>query len=236
MPGWKDEYLSSLLEAERNNPVNFELVEACASISLSLFLSRFRVPTASAAIKSSDTKSKYAGSDLNDRITALEAEKAQWQTTFSKTTAAATSEPQTAEPSTDDSSTNNNDPHLLRLRTDLATTLRQKSALETRLRKTTTEVTHLRSQSKSQARQLQSLATERDGLRVKVRDQSEELRIKKQMLEQVQDDVLALEMQLNVAEQQKAKIAAENKQLIERWMRRVREEADNMNAANERGL
>lgn len=83
---------------------------------------------------------------------------------------------------------------------------------------------------------MQTLTTERDGLRLKVRDQNEELRIKKQMLEQVQDDVLALEMQLNVAEQQKAQIAAENKHLIERWMRRAREEADSMNAANERGL
>lgn len=82
---------------------------------------------------------------------------------------------------------------------------------------------------------MQSATAERHALRVKVRDQSEELRGKKQMLEQVQDDVLALEVQLNVAEQQKARIAAENKQLIERWMRRAREEADNMNEANERG-
>lgn len=29
MPGWKDEYLSSILEAERNSPVNQELVDAC---------------------------------------------------------------------------------------------------------------------------------------------------------------------------------------------------------------
>lgn len=32
MPGWRDEYFSSLLEAERNNPVNIELVEACTSV------------------------------------------------------------------------------------------------------------------------------------------------------------------------------------------------------------
>lgn len=29
MPGWKDDYLTSLLDAERNNPVNLDLVEAC---------------------------------------------------------------------------------------------------------------------------------------------------------------------------------------------------------------
>lgn len=29
MPGWKDDYLTALLEAERSNPVSFDLVEAC---------------------------------------------------------------------------------------------------------------------------------------------------------------------------------------------------------------
>lgn len=29
MPGWKDDYLAALLEAERSNPVSFDLVEAC---------------------------------------------------------------------------------------------------------------------------------------------------------------------------------------------------------------
>lgn len=81
---------------------------------------------------------------------------------------------------------------------------------------------------------MRDLSGERDSLRLRVGDQAEELRGKKQMLEQVQDEVLALELQLNVAEQQKAKIAAENKQLIERWMRRARQEADDMNAANEK--
>lgn len=192
---------------------------------------------------------RLPGSELNDRIAALEAEKAQWQATISSSTST-TEPPPSIPPSSSSAATTTaiddknkanvnaspSPPQLLRLRTDLATSLRQQSALETRLRKATTELTHLRSQTKAQARQVQALTTERDGLRLKVRDQNEELRIKKQMLEQVQDDVLALEMQLNVAEQQKTQIAAENKHLIERWMRRAREEADSMNAANERGL
>lgn len=36
MPGWRDEYLASLREQERNNPVNLELVDLCASTYLSL--------------------------------------------------------------------------------------------------------------------------------------------------------------------------------------------------------
>ncbi|KAK7742031.1 autophagy protein 16, interacts with Atg12p-Atg5p [Cytospora paraplurivora] len=143
MPGWKDEYLSSLLEAEKNSPVNRDLVEASEA-------------------------------------------------------------------------------------------LRQRSSLETRLRKVTSERDALLAANRTATRAARELAAERDSLRTRVRDQSEELRGKKQMLEQVQDEVLALDLQLNVAEQQKARIAAENKQLIERWMRRARQEADDMNAANER--
>ena len=29
MAGWKDEYLAHLRDAEKNNPVNMEIVEAC---------------------------------------------------------------------------------------------------------------------------------------------------------------------------------------------------------------
>ncbi|KAG8165456.1 hypothetical protein KVR01_004008 [Diaporthe batatas] len=195
MPGWKEDYLSSILEAEKNSPVNHELVEACSL--------------------------------LNDRIAALEAEKAHWQSATSSASSAQQStakEPPTATP----------DPTQSRLRADLAEALRQKSSLEARLRKTTSERDALQTTQRSQARAIRDLSGERDALRLRVGDQAEELRVKKHMMQQMQDEVLALEMQLNVAEAQKAKIAAENKQLIERWMRRARQEADDMNAANEK--
>lgn len=192
MPGWKDDYLSSILEAEKNSPVNQELVDACSL--------------------------------LNDRIAALEAEKAHWQ-------ASTPSQPNTQQTTTKEAPA---DPAQSRLRTDLAEALRQKSSLEARLRKATSERDALQATQRSQSRAVRELSGERDSLRLRVGDQAEELRGKKQMLEQMQDEVLALELQLNVAEQQKAKIAAENKQLIERWMRRARQEADDMNAANEK--
>ncbi|KAK7711069.1 autophagy protein 16, interacts with Atg12p-Atg5p [Diaporthe eres] len=192
MPGWKDDYLSSILEAEKNSPVNQELVDACSL--------------------------------LNDRIAALEAEKAHWQ-------ASTPSQSNTQQTTTKEAPA---DPAQSRLRTDLAEALRQKSSLEARLRKATSERDALQATQRSQSRAVRELSGERDSLRLRVGDQAEELRGKKQMLEQMQDEVLALELQLNVAEQQKAKIAAENKQLIERWMRRARQEADDMNAANEK--
>ena len=42
-----------------------------------------------------------------------------------------------------------------------------------------------------------------------------------------------MNLQLNVAEQQKAKVQAENKQLVDRWMKRMGQEAEAMNLANE---
>lgn len=80
-----------------------------------------------------------------------------------------------------------------------------------------------------------TLTTERDALRQRVRDQADELRAKKAMLDAVQDDVLALETSLTLVEKQKARLAADNRDLVERWMRRARLEAELMNEANERG-
>ena len=40
-------------------------------------------------------------------------------------------------------------------------------------------------------------------------------------------------MELNVTEQKSARVAAENKELVDRWMKRMAEEADAMNLQNE---
>jgi hypothetical protein len=49
----------------------------------------------------------------------------------------------------------------------------------------------------------------------------------------VQDELIALNLQLNIAEQQRDKIKKENKDLVDRWMRRMGQEAEAMNLANE---
>jgi hypothetical protein len=42
-----------------------------------------------------------------------------------------------------------------------------------------------------------------------------------------------LTLQLNVAEQNAAKVTAENKSLVDRWMKKMGQEAEAMNRANE---
>lgn len=48
----------------------------------------------------------------------------------------------------------------------------------------------------------------------------------------LQDEALALNVQINVSSDQNTKLAKENRELINRWMARVGQEADAMNDAS----
>ena len=64
---------------------------------------------------------------------------------------------------------------------------------------------------------------------VRLRDRGEELKGKSKLLEDVQDELVTLNLQLNMAEGQTKKLKDENQELVDRWMVRVGEEADAMN-------
>jgi Autophagy protein 16 (ATG16) len=66
-------------------------------------------------------------------------------------------------------------------------------------------------------------------LQRKVRDREEEIKEGKKLIEQVQDEMVSLNLQLNMAEQRSEKLEAENKELVRRWMKKMGEEADRMN-------
>lgn len=173
----------------------------------------------------------HPGTHLNDRIATLEAEKAQLEVT----NASSTPKTRTSAP-TPSTTTTHEDPLLhARTRADLAHTLTQKTHLEARLRATTHDRDRLLSISKAQQQQLGALTAERDALARKVRDQASELRGKKDLLQQLQDEMLALEMELNSSNAARARLVKENKDLVERWMVRVAGEANAMNSRNERG-
>ncbi|KAH9899108.1 autophagy protein 16 [Xylariomycetidae sp. FL2044] len=210
MSDWRDDYLKSLQDAERNNPVNKDLVEAC--------------------------------SQLADRVAALEAEKAVLQstTTTSNTTTPSTpqskssspaSKPTTSSAPSSSSRAAAADPQL---RLDIAEALRSKGHLEARLRKATAELTQLRARTQQDARRIGELTTERNALAGKLRDRSEELAGKNKLLKDVQDDNLTLNIQLDVTEQRAARVAAENRDLVDRWMQRMAKEADALNLRNEK--
>jgi peptidoglycan hydrolase CwlO-like protein len=77
------------------------------------------------------------------------------------------------------------------------------------------------------------LTVERRNLTVRLRDRDEELRVKNKLVADVQDELAVLNMQLDMVEKKRAEKEAENKQLVERFMKRVGQEAEAMNLANE---
>ncbi len=96
---------------------------------------------------------------------------------------------------------------------------------------------------------MKDLIAERAVLITKVKDRDEELKGKTKLLEvhkhdfleenmnltlrqDVQDEMLSLNLQLNMAELGSKKLQRENKDLIDRWMARMGQEADAMNVAS----
>ena len=57
--------------------------------------------------------------------------------------------------------------------------------------------------------------------------------MRRRYVQDVQDENLALNLEIASQDKRMAAVKAENKQLIERWMKRMGEEADAMNLANE---
>ncbi|KAI0024647.1 autophagy-related protein 16 [Xylariomycetidae sp. FL0641] len=115
----------------------------------------------------------------------------------------------------------------------LAEALRAREALAARLRAADAELARLRARAREDARRVEARTAERDALAARLRDRSEELVGKNKLLKDVQDDNLTLNIQLDVTEQKAAKVQAENKELIDRWMKRMGHEAEAMNLQNE---
>jgi chromosome segregation ATPase len=195
MPGWREEYLENLREAQRENPVDFGLVQAC--------------------------------SRLHDRIAALEAEKAVLQASN------ATTKGPTKKDAAKDLSTPPDASDDARLRLDLAEALRAKGQFEARLQAAEEELRKLRSKTAIDGRTIRHLTSERSALVTKLKDRDHEIREKLKLLQNVQDEMLTLSLQLNMAEQERDRVRQENKDLVDRWMKRMAQEADAMNLANE---
>ncbi|KAI0430318.1 autophagy-related protein 16 [Xylaria sp. FL1042] len=214
MPHWRDDYLAALQEAERNNPVNRELVEAC--------------------------------SQLADRVAALEAEKVVWAAGSpavaatkeaggggAAAAAAAAAAVAAKPPTTSAADPTASSEGAAQLRLELAEALRGRGQAQTRLKAAEAELATLRSKNRVDSKRIADLTSERNALTARVRDLNEELDKKKKFLKDIQDDNLTLNMELNMTIQKSAKVEAENKELVDRWMKRMGHEADALNLQNE---
>lgn len=118
---------------------------------------------------------------------------------------------------------------LATLRTDLAATQKARSTLQTQLSDLTAQLSALSAQQRSSQGQITGLTKQVLEAERKLQDRDEELRGKSKLVEQAQDEMVALELQFNLAEQRSEKLERENKDLVERWMKRMGEEAERVN-------
>ncbi|TQN64857.1 Autophagy-related protein 16 [Colletotrichum shisoi] len=200
MSDWRSEYLASIREQEKNNPVNLEIVQLC--------------------------------SQLSDRVAALEAEKEVLRSKITPDDRKPSDRPSTtaAAVSIDSSS----DPNVAQLQLQLAEALRSNGTLKDRAKAAEDELQTLRGKIKEDARKMRSLTAESTALTTKLRDREHELREKRKLVENVQDEMITMNLQMSMAEQERDKVKKENKELVDRWMKRMGQEAEAMNLANER--
>ncbi|OAL49052.1 autophagy protein 16 [Pyrenochaeta sp. DS3sAY3a] len=118
---------------------------------------------------------------------------------------------------------------IARLRSELASTQRTRGDLETQISTLTTELSALKVTDAHQRQRIEQLEKIKSALERRGKDRADELKGKGRFVEEVQDEMVALNLQLNMAEQEKEKLKKDNDELTRRWMQRMEEEATKMN-------
>ena len=118
---------------------------------------------------------------------------------------------------------------LTQLRSELAATQKTRASLEASLGTLTTTVATLQLADTQQKQRIAQLEKHRAHLERRGKDKQEELKGKGRFVEEIQDEMVALNLQLNMAEQDKERLKKENEELTRRWVRKMEEEASRMN-------
>jgi chromosome segregation ATPase len=118
---------------------------------------------------------------------------------------------------------------LAQIRAELASTQRTRSELETKLDTINAELSALKSSDTLQKQRIEQLEKVKANLERRGKDRVDELKGKGKFVEDIQDEMVALTLQLNMAEQEKQKLKKENDDLTKRWLQKMEEEAKRMN-------
>jgi len=118
---------------------------------------------------------------------------------------------------------------MVKVRQDLSEAQRSRGMVETRLQSVTEELQKLKIQASLDSHRIRELTKESAMLARGLKDRDEELRGKAKFLEDVHDETVSLTLQLNMADERSQKLEKENKELVDRWMMRMAQEADAMN-------
>ncbi|EWC48213.1 hypothetical protein DRE_02317 [Drechslerella stenobrocha 248] len=119
--------------------------------------------------------------------------------------------------------------NLATFRTDLAASQRDRTTLQAQLTTATSALTLLQRSSAANLQELNKVKNDRYNLEQKVKQRDDESKLNRKMIENLQDEIIALNIQLNIGEQTKSRLKGENEELIARWMALKKDEADAMN-------
>jgi chromosome segregation ATPase len=118
------------------------------------------------------------------------------------------------------------------LRADLSATQKARGALQTEVASLSASLAVAQSTNDVNTAKIAILSKQKADVERKLRDRDEELRGKARLVEQTQDEMVSLSLQVNMAEQRSERLEKENKDLIARWMKRMGEEAEKVNAGS----
>ncbi|KAJ5370820.1 Autophagy protein 16 [Penicillium cataractarum] len=209
MPHWREEYLAALAVRDQREKANVELYDA---------FTRLADRSAQLAIPIDSGTNPAAG-----RRSSVVSESQQ------PVSSAAGTVPK-RQPSSEPG------PSLAELlkitRADLSEAQRSRTELQDQLNRLNVELDKLLKKSQRDGRRLDTLESERGILGKRLKDRDEELREKTKLLEDFQAELASLNLEFNMAEKRSKELQQENKELVDRWMARMGQEADAMNDAS----
>ncbi|PVI04727.1 autophagy protein 16 [Periconia macrospinosa] len=115
------------------------------------------------------------------------------------------------------------------IRSELAATQKTRVDLESKLTAATSELSAYKQTDAEQKKRIALLENSKAQLERRMKDKGEELKGKGRFVEDVQDEMVALTLQLNMAEKEKERLREENEELTKRWVKKMDEEARRMN-------
>ncbi|ESZ98389.1 hypothetical protein SBOR_1267 [Sclerotinia borealis F-4128] len=205
MTSWRDEYINALQERDEREQSSYQRFDPQFIETYTQLLDRVSALTAAAAA--------HGVSSTPANPSSLSS-----SSTFQKPSSKSANQTQLTPFS-----------EIIQLRASLAEALRSSSHFQSRLKTTEASLQGLCTKSASESKQIEILTRERNIMEMKIRDRDEELRAKTKGYHDVQDEMISLNLQLNIAEQNTKRLKAENKELIDRWMALKGREADEMN-------
>lgn len=199
MPSWQDEYLGALQQRDRYEKANEKLYENYAKLA--------------------------------DRTATLQ------QATLRETLPIQVESKSASPKPPDRKASKGKDAHgipalgdpIAKVRQDLSEAQRSRGLMETRLQSVTEELQKLKIQSSLDSQRIRELTKESATFARGLKDRNEELKGKAKFLEDMHDETVSLTLQLNMADERSQKLEKENKELVDRWMKRMAQEADAMN-------